>query len=84
MTMRECFRPRSEPARTFFDAIWEADLGTDPTLVAWQSARDYAQQQGLEVLTLSDVEDAETTAVGHIDYAAKFAWALERRFQNGD
>lgn len=40
----------------------------------WTAARDYAQQHGLRVPLMTDVQQAEVLAVGHSDYGAK--WAL--------
>ena len=78
MDLHDAFRPRTEPTRTFYDAIWKSDE-EKPAMAAWRSARDYAQQHGLQVLTLAEVTKAETVALGHVDYAAKFAYALVRR-----
>lgn len=43
-------------------------------MAVWAGARDFAQQHGLAVPTLADVERLERHACGHIDYGSK--WAL--------
>ena len=80
------FRPRNEPARTIYDAImkageaWSDDSpdGWEKTiqLAVWTAARDYAQQTGLRVLTMEEIREAEWTALGHVDYSAKFAYRV--------
>ena len=40
----------------------------------WFAARDFAQQHGLRVPLLAEVEAAEVVACGHSDYGHK--WAL--------
>ena len=82
----DIFRPRTEPARTLYDAFHtEAehragrsieDWITAERKAVWRAARDYAQQFGLQVPTLADVERAESSAKGHCDYGAKWAYYL--------
>lgn len=78
------FRPRSEPARTLYDAL-QAEAkhrkGRTPEQwmdaeqqAVWRAARDYAQQHGLAVPTIDAVRKAERLASGHTDYGLK--WAL--------
>lgn len=43
-------------------------------MAVWAAARDFAQQHGLPVPTLDDVERLERHACGHTDYVSK--WAL--------
>lgn len=40
----------------------------------WEATRDFAQQHGLRVPTLAEVERVERLARGHSDYCPK--WAL--------
>lgn len=40
----------------------------------WSATRDFAQQHGLRVPTLTEVARVESEAVGHTDYSSK--WAL--------
>jgi len=80
------FRPPNEPARTLYDAFLAETSKrcsrTVPEWVAaernamWVAARDYAQQYGMPVPTLADVEHAEGMAYGHIDYGTKWAYSL--------
>ena len=67
------FRPRTEPARQFYDFIIEH--GGFPELI-WPMARDYAQQNGMHVLTLDRIKRIDRLASGHTDYALKFACGI--------
>jgi len=83
MTHDNPWAPRHEPARRFYlrlasemtlrksrpDLAWV----TAEREAMWQEARDYAQQHGLQVPPLADIERAERMATGHVDYAAKFS-----------
>lgn len=88
MMPTDIFRPHSEPARTIYDAFqaeaekrhvrtaeqWrKAELET-----VWRVARDHAQQYGLRVLTLDEVERAEQYAMGSVDYGATWAYRVCR------
>ena len=78
------FRPKREPERTLYDAFQaesekRSNRRLEEWLIAevhavWRAARDYAKAHNLRVPTLEDVEAAERSAYGHIDYGAK--WAL--------
>lgn len=81
------FRPYFEPARTFYDVLIKeakkrgqyesSDEWIDAERkVMWGAARDYAQQHNLRVPTLDDIKRVEGCAVGHVDYAAKFAYGV--------
>lgn len=82
MTM-DPFRPRREPALTICEAFQAeaahrggrevSEWREQERRAVWNAARDYAQQRGLPVPTMAQIEDSETTAVGHIDYGAKWA-----------
>ena len=84
----DIFRPNAEPARTLYDALQkEASkrCGRSPTEwqcaerhAVWSAARDYAQQYGLPVPTLAEVEREENLACWHIDYGAKWARGISR------
>jgi hypothetical protein len=86
--MRDVFRPTADPAQTIYDAlITESELrsgrSVDEWIAAeknavWKAAHDYAQQYGLRIPTIADVEQAETQAMGHCDYAAKYAYGVVR------
>lgn len=42
----------------------------------YRTACEYADRHGLARPTIKDVERAEQSACGHVDYAAKFAFRL--------
>lgn len=97
LTMRDFFRPTSEPAKMLYDAFQEeakkrhlARSGRcDEQSVhewmdlerqaVWSAARDYSQQHGFRVLKLDEIQAAEEYASGHVDYGAKWAYAVARR-----
>lgn len=82
----DLFRPSNEPARSIYDALTkEAEKRKDKDCeewidterkVVWAVVRDYAQQHNLKVPTIEDIERAENYALGHCDYAAKFAYKV--------
>ena len=84
--MRDHFRPRSEPAKTIYDALVTEAKKRDSRpceewiyaekQAVWEAARDYAQQHGLRVPTMADVHKADQQGCGHTDYAAKLAYIL--------
>lgn len=84
--MTDIFRPPREPARTLYDVFQEEaahrkgrsveEWQRAERLAVWKAARDYAQQHGLRVPTMEDVEQAETCASGHVDYGAKWAYGI--------
>ncbi|KKM93807.1 hypothetical protein LCGC14_1204720 [marine sediment metagenome] len=85
---RDVFRPLREPARTLYDAFQKEVLnragrdieqwqGAERGAV-WLAARDYAQQHGLRVPTIAEVNQAGNLAYGHIDYGAKWAYGVAR------
>lgn len=84
MTIRkDPFRPNHEPARSLYDAFQNAamrkprDFDLEERAV-WECARDYAQQNGLRVPMLSEVRDATICAQGHVDFGAKWVYAVSR------
>ena len=90
-TSRDFLRPRNEPACTLYDAFQaEAEHRDGRALedwtrmereAVWRAARDYAQQHGLRVPTLEDVERAETFACGHADYGTTWAFRVADAMQ---
>lgn len=82
----DIFRPGHDPARLLYDAFQgEAQLrrgrDVDEWMAAerravWATARDYAQQQGLPIPSLAQVELKEQVAVGHTDFGAKWAYGV--------
>lgn len=50
-------------------------------MAVWSATRDFAQQHGLRVPKLAEVVRVERQAIGHCDYAAKWAlYAIELTF----
>lgn len=82
------FHPHVEPAGAIYDSIIQeakkrrekecAQWIKDERLNVWTFARDYAQQHGLTVPTMAEIEAEERQACGHVDYAAK--WAIGVHF----
>lgn len=83
--MSDVFRPRRELPRLIYDAIIDHDrsaheglrwVEAERRLVA-RVANRWSTDMGLGVLVrLEDVERAERSASGHIDYVAKLAHAV--------
>jgi hypothetical protein len=86
------FRPRNDPARSIYDALSlqmkKRDGGKmfiqGERFTVWSAARDYAQQHGLRVPTLAEVEKKEALALGHCDYAAKWAYGVADLLRQGE
>ena len=87
------FRPTMEPARSIYDAlIAEAEhrpgrvceewINAERAAV-WKVARRMAELRGLRIPTLEEIERAERTAIGHVDYAAKVAYAVSDTMMKG-
>lgn len=88
--MKDFFRPHSDPARLIYDAFQEeakkrcvsyperGEYGwvEAERRVVWQTARDYAQQHGMRIPTMAEVERAEQNAMGHVDYGSKWAYGV--------
>lgn len=84
--MLDFFRPSRQPAKMLYDAFQEEAANrfgrntqewmTAERIAVWAAARDYAQQHGLRVLTLAEIQKAEESARGHIDYGAKWAYGV--------
>ena len=89
--MTDCFRPYSDPARFLYDSFQEEAMhrperNAEDWIVAernamWRAARDYAQQHGLRVPTMAEVQIAESSAMGHVDYGAKWAYRVAEFMQ---
>ena len=92
--MYDPFRPneRQQPSQLIYDGILSEATkrkGVDPDVWipkerqnVWQIARDYAQQNGLRVLTLDEIERVESSASGHVDYASKWAYGVSNLLWN--
>ncbi len=84
--MKDIFRPRSEPARTLYDAFQaEAEKRDGRSFeawsiaerkVVWREAKKYAEQHGLVAPTLNRVKLFEDMACGHTDFGAKWAYGI--------
>lgn len=81
MSTFDPFRPHTEPAKSLYDLILTrcSEERTDLhwvhhlRLSVFRAAREYAQQHGLTYPTLEQVGRCESLALGHVDYAAKWA-----------
>lgn len=82
------FSPRHEPARSLYDAFQrEAEQRPTRSVEEWTSAeieavlaesKALATKLNLREPTRTEIADAERSARGHIDYGAKWAYAVER------
>jgi hypothetical protein len=92
MKTHDDFRPTQQPAQCVYDAF-QAEAAkrkgrsTEEWVAAerqavWSAARDYAQQHGLPVPTLEQIERKEQLAVGHSDYAATWAYGVAKLLLN--
>jgi spore germination protein GerM len=87
----DVFRPSREPAKTIYDAFQkEAENRTSREFEDWTEAETqavhkaackYAEEHGLPIPTIEDVRDAEISASGHIDYAAKWAYRVAEKMR---
>jgi len=85
------FRPHTEPARTIYDAFQkESLLRKYRAIEVWMraerlavclAARKYAQQHGMRVPTLEEVEAAERYASGSVDYGSKWAYQVVEKMR---
>lgn len=86
------FRPRAQPAQRIYDAfqdeakkrdrrIGSMDWEHQERLRVFREARDYAHENGLSVLSLDEIRDCESLAIGHVDYGSKWANAVAERFR---
>lgn len=86
MTTYDPFRPTRMPAQKLYD-MFQAEAskrkgrGIDVWVAAeleavWAVARDYAQQHGLPVPTMEQVQLKECLARGHVDYGSKWAYGV--------
>jgi hypothetical protein len=84
--VKDFFRPRTEPARSLYDAFQEEakkrkgrsfeEWNRAEINAVWYAARDYAQQHGLRIPYLDEVVSEERSACGHIDYGMKWAYGV--------
>jgi len=89
--MQDIFRPSREPARAIYDAFQaeaEKRNGRDFKVwteaeenAVWNAARDAAQKLALEAPTIEDVQSAQISAMGHVDYGAKWAYGIVHKMK---
>lgn len=78
----DIFRPNSEPARTIYDALDAAILSRKKRNFERERAavvaavNRYTAGAGLVPLTDEQIDACERHAMGHVDYMAKWAYAL--------
>ena len=87
----DIFRPHIDPARSIYDAFQsEAAKRKGRSIEEWLEAERnavlreaifQAKKMQLNPPTLADVEQAETSAMGHCDYGAKWAYGIAREMQ---
>ena len=86
--MKDIFRPSTEPARRIYDAFQDEGRKREGRTFnewhsaeknrVWAEARDYAQENNLNVPTMRQIEDVERYASGHADYGSKWAYGVSR------
>lgn len=84
--MEDVFRPRNDPAQSIYDAFQaESKNRKGKSIEQWTSAEQeavhreavyQANKLGLRTPTHEDVAGAERSACGHVDYGAKWAYAV--------
>lgn len=84
----DIFRPTFEPARTIYDALTtEADKRKDRSYEEWRNAETQAVYMAAVLCAkkfnliepkLEQVIEVEADAIGHVDYASKWAYAVAR------
>lgn len=90
MSTLDPFRPQTEPARSLYDLIIKHSFESKDRnwvhhlrLSVFRAAREYAQQHGLTYPTLEQVGRCESLALGHVDYAAKWAMYVAEQIKRG-
>jgi hypothetical protein len=91
MSIRDVFEPSHEPARSIYEAFQnEARMRKGRTPAEWTTAElnrvhneagYQAQIHSLRAPTVEEVLAAEGCARGHIDYGAKWAYAVVERMR---
>ncbi len=89
--MRDVFRPRTEPAKTLYDAFQDEATKREGRTVSqwiheerhavWRTAVFYAHAHGMLVPSLDDIQRAEGSASGSVDYGAKWAYRVAEIMQ---
>jgi len=80
--MTDVFRPHRMPAKLFYDII--VDAAYDHETEGHRYFTTIANEIGNERLTAEDLRGLEGIALGHIDYAAKFAYRIVRHLEESD
>jgi hypothetical protein len=83
---RDPFRPRDNPERLLYDAFQAAAKERKNKPVGewleyevqkvWEAAKGWAEQNKKPVPSLRAIKIASTYATGHIDYGARWAYAI--------
>ena len=89
--MEDMFRPRSEPARTIYDAFdLESRFRKGRSVEQWKTrelnavasaTRAYCDKHGFFPPTLDEIIEASEQASGHVDYCAKWAFGIADRLK---
>ncbi|WP_410199279.1 hypothetical protein [Burkholderia cenocepacia] len=87
----DVFEPKREPARSIYNAFQaEATKRKGRSIDEWITAEreavfreavSQAQKLNLRPLSMSEIERAERSAVGSIDYGAQWAYAIVASMQ---
>lgn len=88
---QQTYRPNREPAKSIYEALAaEMELRGTRTFAAWQAAEGeavlkaaqlQATRMGVAEPTIEDIRRCETQALGHIDYASQWAYAVADMLQ---
>lgn len=93
-TYDSIFRPKTEPARTLYDAFQAESLNRPNRMLdvwidlerqaVWGAAKVYAQEHDMRAPTLAEVQICEQAALGHVDYGAKWAIYVAEYMRKGE
>lgn len=88
---QDIFRPRSDPARSIYDAFQKAAKGREGRSVeewdaaeinaVYETACRLAPAHGMKAPTREQVAAAHTYALGSVDFGATWTYAVVRRMQ---
>jgi len=91
--MNDIFRPKHNPAQSLYDVFQtEAEKRPKRELEEWQRKEVMAvyeealrwherNPEKYKEITVADVQDAQRQAWGHVDYGAKWAYAVVERMR---
>ena len=88
------FRPKTEPARTLYDAFQAESLKRPDRMLdvwialeqyaVWNAAKAYALKHDMRTPTLAEVQIRKRAALGHVDYGAKWAIYVAEYMRKGE